>query len=72
MPHSALNKELGRFRPWSLLVAAPVARAVSCGNCGFRACSAVIETEIVTSVTVCVELLSRFSDSFVQASKGDD
>lgn len=54
------------------MVAAPVARAVSCGNGGFRACSTVIETEIVTCVTVCMKLLSRFSDSFVPASKGDD
>lgn len=37
---------------------------------GFRAGNVRVEKELVTRVTVCVELLSRFSESSVPVSKG--
>lgn len=79
MPRSVLNKEPGKLS----LVTSGANSSCSSGSHravlgssgvwtsrGFRACNFRIEKEMVTRVTVCGELLSRFSESSVPVSKG--
>lgn len=73
MPHSVLDKELGK-----LSLGTRDGKSSCCsrshpavlGSRGFWAGNVRVEKEPVTRVTVCVELLSRFSESSVPVSKG--
>lgn len=75
MPHSVLNKELGKFREFSGCSRLDRAKTY-CGkqwcvwkSVGFRVCNIMLEKEIVTGVTVCIKLLSRFRESLCAGFK---